>query len=340
MKRVEMETDQMPGQDSFLDVITNIVGILILLVLVVGLKSSRSVHNGSETLVAEQARAEDQLRQISNSADNAATGVRDLVNRVGNARTEAAFRESERAAITTLVTAAEQELAERRAKLSTNDQRDFDLRQKLNAAQMELDELTRKQIALMAEDAAPEQLECQPTTIAKTVAGKEVHLLLANDHVAIVPYDELIDQMKADARENEWRLKGQDKLIRTIGPTNGFRLKYVYVKEDVMRASDAGTYMLGQIYRGDELRSFLPVTTPVGEPAAESLKPNSELFQHLNGMRADGTTVTIWTYPGNYDRLRRLKQAIRAVGFQVAVRPLPNGRPIGAASDGTKTLSE
>jgi len=34
-ERVEVEADQMPGQDSFLDVITNIVGILILLVLVV-----------------------------------------------------------------------------------------------------------------------------------------------------------------------------------------------------------------------------------------------------------------------------------------------------------------
>ena len=45
MKRAEIEADQMPGQDSFLDVITNIVGILILLVLVVGLRTSHSVHN-------------------------------------------------------------------------------------------------------------------------------------------------------------------------------------------------------------------------------------------------------------------------------------------------------
>ena len=55
MKRVEMEADQMPGQDSFLDVITNIVGILILLVLVVGLRTQRSVHNGPDPLIAEQA---------------------------------------------------------------------------------------------------------------------------------------------------------------------------------------------------------------------------------------------------------------------------------------------
>ena len=48
MKRAEVEADQMPGQDSFLDVITNIVGILILLVLVVGLRTSHSVREASE----------------------------------------------------------------------------------------------------------------------------------------------------------------------------------------------------------------------------------------------------------------------------------------------------
>ena len=62
MKRVEVEADQMPGQDSFLDVITNIVGILILLVLVVGLRTSHNVRSGPDRQSAEKARAEDQLR--------------------------------------------------------------------------------------------------------------------------------------------------------------------------------------------------------------------------------------------------------------------------------------
>jgi len=64
MKRVEMEADQMPGQDSFLDVITNIVGILILLVLVVGLRTQRSVHNEPDPQIAEEARVQDQLKKV------------------------------------------------------------------------------------------------------------------------------------------------------------------------------------------------------------------------------------------------------------------------------------
>ena len=83
MKRVEMEADQMPGQDSFLDVITNIVGILILLVLVVGLRTQRSVHDGPDPQVAEQAHAQDQLTKVTNSALTTELNVRELVHRVG-----------------------------------------------------------------------------------------------------------------------------------------------------------------------------------------------------------------------------------------------------------------
>ncbi len=339
MKRVEVEADQMPGQDSFLDVITNIVGILILLVLVVGLRTQRSVHQGADPQVAEAAHVQEQLKKVTNSALTTELNVRELVHRVGNAQNEASFREGERAWLSTAVAEAEQEIAARRANLTGDGQRDFDLRQKLNEAQTQLDDLTRQQIAMMSQDDAPEQLECQPTTLAKAVTGKEVHCLLSDDHVAIVPFDELLDVMKEDITTNVWRLRQQQDMERTIGPINGFRLKYCFVKEDVMRQSSAGTYMTGSISRFSHCY-FLPVTTPVGEPAVEAMKPNGELFQHLKRLHPEGTTVTIWTYPGNYDRLRTLKRSIREVGFQIAVRPLPKGMPLGASRNGSESLSE
>jgi hypothetical protein len=341
MKRVEMEADQMPGQDSFLDVITNIVGILILLVLVVGLRTQRSVHSGLDSQIADEARAQDQLKKVSNAALTTELNVRDLAQKVGNAYNEVKFREDERQWLTTNVVQAEQEIAERRAKLSTDGQRDFDLRQKLSTAQSQLDELSRQQIALMSQDAPTEQIECQPTALAKVVTGKEVHVLLSDDHVAIVPVDELRDVFEKDVEANSWRLHQQDGMERTIGPIDGFRLKYYFVKEDVMRSSAAGTYMMGSISRFSHC-DFLPISSPIGEPAADAMKPNGELLQHLKGLRADGTTITIWTYPGNYDRLRQLKRSIRELGFQVAVRPLPKGVPIGGttANKAAKSLSE
>src|SRR6478752_2062294 len=170
MKRVEIEADQMPGQDSFLDVITNIVGILILLVLVVGLRSSHSVRSGPDAELAERTRGEAEYQQAYNSAVVTERGVRELVQRVGNTYHESEFRESERAWLSNEVAAAEKEIEDRRAKLSADGQRDFDQRQKLATAQATLDDLTRQQIALMSHDANTETLECQPTPVAKAVS--------------------------------------------------------------------------------------------------------------------------------------------------------------------------
>jgi len=61
-----------------------------------------------------------------------------------------------------------------------------------------------------------------PTTLAKAVTGKEVHLLLSDDHVAIVPFDELLEVMKEDISSNAWRLRQQDEMERTIGRSTAF----------------------------------------------------------------------------------------------------------------------
>jgi hypothetical protein len=340
MKRAEVEADQMPGQDSFLDVVTNIVGVLILLVLVVGLRTSHSVRD-APTVADRAAReqGEQEYRTVYNRALSTERNVRELVQRVGNARHESAFREEERSWLGMAIASGEKEIEERRARLSTEGQRDFDVRQKLALAQATLDDLTRQQVALLAHEPNDEQIECQPTPMAKTVVGTEVHVLLADDHVAVVPFDDLVDQMKLDAQANVWRLKQQDEMERTIGPIQGFRLRYCFVKEDVVGRSNAGTYMTGSVCRFSHCY-MLPVASPTGEPAEEAMSPNSEFFLQLRRLRPEGTTITIWTYPGNYDRLRELKSTVRDAGFQIAVRPLPPGMPIGASRHGSESLSE
>jgi hypothetical protein len=339
MKRVELEADQMPGQDSFLDVITNIVGILILLVLVVGLRTSRAVQDASAGAPAADAKPDREMRAAYAAVVNSERSVRQMVYRARDAVREANFRDEERLWLTTAVAKAEREIASRREQLSKEDQRDFDLRRQLADAQSNLDELTRQQIALVSQDAPTEKIECEPTPLARVVTNKQVHLLLSEDHVAIVPFDELVELAKADVQENTWRLRQQDEMERTIGPINGFRLRYWFVKSNVMARTAAGAVVAGSVSQFSHC-CFLPVNTPAGEPAAEAIQSTSELFQNLQRLKPDSTTITIWTHPGNYDRLRELKRAIREREFQIAVRPLPKGMPIGASRHGSESLSE
>jgi hypothetical protein len=222
--------------------------------------------------------------------------------------------------------------------LNTHDQRDFDLRRKLTEAQTTLETLTREQIALLSQEPDVEEIECQPTPLAKVVTGTEVHVLLAEDHVAVVPFDDLLELMKQDVTENIWRLREQDELDRTIGPIGDFRLRYWFVKTAVVARTDAGAMVAGSFPRFSRCY-FLPLASPVGEPAVEALMPGSDFSRQIERVRP-GTTITIWTYPGNYDRLRELKRVVRENGFQVAVRPLPPGMPIGASRGGSESVSE
>jgi hypothetical protein len=157
--------------------------------------------------------------------------------------------------------------------------------------------------------------------------------------VAVVPFKVLLDQMLDDAKNNIWRLKNEDVMVRTIGPEGGFRLRYSFIKSELVARSHAGNVVAGRFSQFDECQ-FIPVSSPTGEPALQALELGSEFQQHLERLNPHRTTVTIWTYPGNYDRLREVKRFVRERGFQIAVRPLPAGVPIGASRTGTESVAE
>ena len=121
MKRRLATTDDMPGQDSFLDVVANIVGILIILVMVVGV---RAANTPSEVPPSDMT-----ARAAENSRLHAKSLITDL-----DALEEQAFllqgdvaaRRLEREQLDMLAVAAEKELENRRERLDADAQRDFD----------------------------------------------------------------------------------------------------------------------------------------------------------------------------------------------------------------------
>ena len=82
------------------------------------------------------------------------------------------------------------------------------------------------------------------------------------------------------------------------------------------------------------------MSTPLGEPAADAMEVGSDFRQQLATIDPSRTTLTVWTYPGNYDRLRELRKVVRDLGYQTAIRPLPKGCPIGFSPTGSRSVSE
>jgi len=336
-RTAEQDFSDMPGQDSFLDVLTNIVGIIILLVVVTGLRTSQAVMKAAERKAQSAYRAtgpKEALLDAQMAAIAAKKDTESLIQQAVAVHDETSLRERERDYLTTYVAAFKQELADRRDELSAKEQRDFDLRSKLVESQSELDELAREQVALLSQPAEVEAIENQPTPLARRSTGREVLLYLSAGHLAIIP-EEMASETIDDVKDNLWRLKQQHSFVRTIGPINGFRLRYRVELVPINSVGRDDRALAGAPYRlplqaRPELiwYEFLPTTSPLGEPVAKAIEANSELRQVLHDHPPETDTVVIAVYPDSIRELHELKRELYAAGYATAEVPCVAGRPL------------
>ena len=335
---VEEELPDMPGQDAFLDVLTNMVGIIILLVVVIGIRTSRAAMKAAaeqQPLPAAEATAsKDALLDARRAALVAKQDAESLIRQVVDVHGETSLREQERQYLSTFVAAFEQELKDRRSELSADQQRDFDLRRQLVQSQATLENLTREQVALLSQPTEVEAIENQPTPLARRSTGREVLLHLSAGHLAVIP-EELVTETINDVKENIWRLKSQDGFIGTVGPISGFRLRYSVelvpvhgIARDDSEMS-AAPYKLSPMVRPELIwYEIIPERSPLGDPVDKAIEPNSELRQVLHDHPPDTATVVIAVYPDSIRELHQLKRELYAAGYATAEVPCVAGRPI------------
>jgi hypothetical protein len=73
---------------------------------------------------------------------------------------------------------------------------------------------------------------------------------------------------------------------------------------------------------------IIPEKSPLGEPVAKAIEPNSELWQVLHEHPADTAVVVIAVYPDSIRELHDLKRELYAAGYATAEVPCLAGRPI------------
>jgi hypothetical protein len=320
------------GNDSFLDVVSNIVGILIILVLMTGVRIKQAAQPAPAGRGPELAAA---------AADNAAL-ERDLEELVGQLRqveAQAAVRRRERAMLATALATAERELAAQREQLDQNARRQYDAQRGLELARARLDELHNRRAQLAAVRPAVHEVQSYPTSLSKTVDGREAHFQLRGGRVAVVPLDDLIEKFKTHMRARLYKLKEQDELSDTVGPLGGFFLRYTVERvqvpvETALRSGQPTSYV--------QLRKFelIPVTAQLGEPLEEALASQSEFRGRLDSTNPRDWTITLWVYPDSFATYRGLRKLLYDEGYRVAARPLPQGRPISGSPQGTRSTSQ
>lgn len=340
MRRRRSESIDAPGQDSFLDIVANLVGILIILIMVIGVRAKDAMLEAAPLLAADEQEEPEELdvATAQAAARSVEAGIHEMTSKLGRQQLEIEYRRKEREKIQLLLAAADAALAEKRDELNVEQQSQFDLQRDLLAAGDELQGLDQSIQVAEGSIAKTAVIDHLPTPIAKTVFGKEIHFRLLGGKVAFVPLDEFADKLKTDAPQKLWRLKENDSFTETIGPINGFLMKYRVARTRHATATRVGTAIQTQI----ELDHFklIPVEDNLGEPLADALREGSQFLSLLAANDPETTTITVWTYPDSFNEFRTVKQELFRRGFLTASRPLPNGAHIQGSPHGTRSSAQ
>ncbi|MCA9099771.1 MAG: hypothetical protein KDA63_01390 [Planctomycetales bacterium] len=327
--------DAAPGDDSFLDIVANIVGILIILVMVVGVRVGSAPHDSASSALAtaqSHAEAEHRLAQLVNERDAAR---RQLAGATATASTLARKHEDALAAAERLraqLSAAEAEVAEPDPEIARLE---VELAERRGTADSLGDELER----LRKTEHPPTKLICYPTPVAREVEGGEAHFQLKGGRVAVVELDRLLAQFKSDAQTQARKLRMLSDVTSTVGPVAGFRLRYHLERFETPYDVSIVT---GNRETGVRLTEWelIPVASDLGETVEEAFGPRALFAAKVAQLNPAQTVVTLWTYPDSFELFRQLRAWFYEQGFSVAARPLPDGERIAGSPSGSRSVAQ
>lgn len=364
------------GSDSFLDVVANIVGILIILIVIAGLRVSQAPVRVPRAIPLASAAVADVYDETPieplivpedeepNPAPPAAVATISppmsapwqpspaLLDQADDLSAEILeLKQAYRAAAdqTAAVRQAETDLSERltrlRDQMESRDREANSLAREAETQRTSFEQLQATAEQLLRQIAEEERkkpltktLEHRVTPVSKIVTGNEQHYRLIGNRISEVPVNALSIRLKEQMeRRKDWLMK-QRSHQGTVGPINGYTMHYMVQREN-MGVLDEVRYGQGMVRISVSHWRIEPEPDLEKESAAEALRPGSRFYESL-AIAEEGSSLTFWTYPDSYALYRELQKFAHEQGFLVAGRPLPIGIPISGSPNGSKSAGQ
>ncbi|MEZ6153979.1 MAG: hypothetical protein R3C09_28110 [Pirellulaceae bacterium] len=316
--------DASVGEDSFLDTIANLVGIMIILVVVVGSKTKIDAEAYGRELAEKAPPAEwdEPVREVRALQQS----LLDTQDQLRAYDLENAYRKLERDSLLDQVTLAREAVEKHLQTLDKDKRASIEQEQKLKTLQSKLSEMTEKMGANEESKRPKIVLEHLPTPMAKTVFHREMHIKLQNNRVSLIPWDRLVDTLKQQVPLAARRNASRSSLEDTLGPIGGWMMKYRMLS--VPGGMELDRFELEQ------------VSTDEAEPIEQACSTSGRLYMELASRNPAETVVTVWIYPESFDTFRKLKMYLFEQGFLSAARPMPDGLRIGASPSGNRSSAQ
>jgi len=329
MPRPKPEDISSAGQDSFLDVVTNIVGILIILVMVVGGRVQHVVLSATPRAQARAAELAREVEDLDKAVAVRESEIAELAEQAQTVAAAAAFAGESRLTLATAVAAAKAELEGRRGSVEAERLAAAEAAARRQELEAEIERCTREAEAAAHAPATTKEVLAYPTPIARTVTGEELHFQIDQGRIAYIPLVELFELAKQQTQRRAGEISQMSQRIETVGPLQDFSLDYVVeLKIDQAR---------GQVLVRSREWVVRPGRPGLGETLADALQPSSRFRAVLANVRPD-TTVTLWCYPDSFEAFRAVREELHRLGIPTAGRPMPEGAPIGGSTEGSKSV--
>jgi len=329
MRRPKPEDVSSAGQDSFLDVVTNIVGILIILVMLVGGRARKMIQDALPAQNERVAALEEEVDGLDQKVALAEHEVEELAAQARTVATAAAFAGEARLQLATAVSAATLEIDRRKQETDSVRVKAAEAAARRKELETEIEQRTLEAEGLAHLPATTKEVLAYPTPVGRVVNGEEIHFRLGEGRIAFIPIEDLFELAKSQTRRHSGSIADLASRIESVGPVQGFSLDYVIeAKVDQAR---------GQVLIRSREWVVRPVGIGNGETAEEALSPRSRFRQVLSAVNPE-TTVTLWCYPDSFESYRTIREDLHRLGIPTACRPMPEGAPIGGSTEGSKSV--
>jgi biopolymer transport protein ExbD len=339
------------GSDSFLDVVANVVGILIILMVLAGIRAKTAPVNLAEEApesppvaappsVLVAAEPVDDEAKIARQRELAALqlqsdALQQELDRLRQAtqdnETKLTELQSQDAVQRNRFTALASNLEGEAAALRNNQQETDVLEAALQAVRVRLKKRKAEAAAADKQPNRVEKLEHHITPVSRVITENEteLHFRCHSSVVTAVPIEELVDRMKAQMERQRDVIVRMKKYSGSVGPVRGWNLNYVIETQQ----------LLGMVRASVSQFELLPESDLTGERSDVALRPDSAFRNELRKAEP-GSTITFWVYPDSFVLFRKLQALAHREGFTVAARPLPEGQPIMGSPNGSRSAAQ
>jgi Skp family chaperone for outer membrane proteins len=335
------------GSDSFLDVIANLVGIVLIIIVLVAARIRELPDLVPAALAQAEAEAprDEQSGPLLTEIQLLESELAELQRRLLEALKAfdlAAERkdslEKQRAEAQAQATGSQAQLTDQRRDAANVQQELTRADQERRSLQERIAELQR----------AIQDLEKTPRDrrvlhfhlpVSKPVSAGELFFELRAGRVSFIDLQGFLDQVKQKMPQKVEELRRRWEVNDVTESLGAFRMRYTVARErttglDRAFGDHPPTEERGFASALDEW-IIEPILAVRGETLADALVAQSRFRQVIDLSDPDQLVLTFFVYADSFELYRQLRDWLYERGFRVAGRPLALDRPISGSRNGT-----